>query len=222
MIRQYISFLLSKDQPAAVADLAPALVRAGDSNADLGLLLGVVNRLVVAGDAGAASRLWRLLIDQHWVSADSTVPNNANFQREPVPVSFDWSFPEYEGLHSWPGTSGLDTEITGNEPEDCVIAEQAIVLTPGKYTLSYTYRTSGIPPATGIKWQILDANSNAVVAESNDLSSDEEAHSALTFSVQPGNSLLRLRLAYKRSLGTVRIAGMLNVQSAQIKFLPKA
>jgi len=36
-----------------------------------------------------------LLIEQHWVEADSTVPNNAEFAREPLPVTFDWSLPEY-------------------------------------------------------------------------------------------------------------------------------
>ena len=60
--------------------------------------------------------------------ADLTVPNNGAFLREPLPVSFDWALPEYQGLHSWPGASGLETEFSGSEPDGCTIAEQIVVL----------------------------------------------------------------------------------------------
>jgi tetratricopeptide (TPR) repeat protein len=220
MLRQYISFLLGMDQPGAVAAIAPHLVRSGNTQADLGTLLAVVNRLVALNDAAGANRIWRLLIEQKWVIADSTVPNNANFQREPLPVSFDWSLPEYQGLHSWPGSSGLETEFTGSQPEDCVIAEQAITLTPGNYAMNYAYRTSEIPAATGIRWRIFDAKSNKVLAESTDLSSDALAHSSFGFLVPPGADVLRVNLSYRRTLGTPRIAGMLDVVSTQIESLP--
>jgi hypothetical protein len=100
------------------------------------------------------------------------------------------------------------------------VAEQAVALTPGNYTMAYTYHTSDIPPGTGIRWQIIDAKSNTVLADSPDLSSDTLNHSALAFSVPPGASLLRLRLAYRRALGTPRISGMLVVLSTQIQAHP--
>jgi hypothetical protein len=220
LIRQYLGFLLAKDQLRAVAIVAPRLVRSGEPDTDRPLLFSVVNRLVAANDAAAANALWHLLIEQHWVVADATVPNNADFVREPLPVSFDWTLPEYPGLHSWPGSSGLETEFTGSQPEDCTVAEQAVALTPGNYTMAYTYHTSDIPPGTGIRWQIIDAKSNTVLADSPDLSSDTLNHSALAFSVPPGASLLRLRLAYRRALGTPRISGMLVVLSTQIQAHP--
>jgi hypothetical protein len=217
LIRPYLSFLLAKDQLRAVANVAPRLARSGDPEADRPLLFSVVNRLVAENDGVAANALWHLLIEQRWVVADMTVPNNADFAREPLPVSFDWSLPEYSGLHSWPGPSGLETEFTGSQPEECTVAEQAVTLTPGNYTMAYSYHTTGIPSATGIRWQILDAKSNTVLAESPDLSSDTLTHSALAFSVPPDASLLRLRLAYRRALGTPRISGMLVVLSTQIQ-----
>lgn len=222
LIRQYLGFLLAKDQLRAVANVAPRLVRSSDPEADRPLLFSVVNRLVVVNDAAAANALWHLLIEQRWVVADRTVPNNADFAREPLPVSFDWSLPEYSGLHSWPGPSGLETEFTGSQPEECTVAEQAVTLTPGNYTMAYSYHTTDIPSATGIRWQILDAKSNTVLAESPDLSSDTLTHSALAFSVPPDASLLRLRLAYRRALGTPRISGMLVVLSTQIQALPQS
>ena len=220
MLRQYIRFLGAKDQPEAVANVAQHLILRGSAQTDLGLLYTVVDQLVDRNDASGANALWRALIAKNWVGADQTVPNNANFSRDPQNVSFDWSLPEFQGLHSWPGSSGLETEFTGSQPENCTIAEQAVVLGPGNYTMAYAYRTSDIPPATGIRWQILDANSSAVLAESPDLSSGELKHATLAFSVPPGVSLLRLRLAYRRTLGTTRISGNLYMQSAQIQALP--
>jgi hypothetical protein len=220
-IRQYLSFLLAKDQLQAVALVAQRLVRSGNPETDRNLLFSAVDQLVADNDAASANGLWHLLIEKHWVAAEASVPNNAEFAREPLPVSFDWSLPEYPGLHSWPGPSGLETEFTGNQPEDCTVTEQAIFLTPGNYSLAYSYRTTDIPPDTGIHWQIVDAKSNAVLADSPNLSSDPVKQTAFAFSVPSGASLLRLRLAYRRALGTPRISGTLVVLSTQIKALPQ-
>jgi hypothetical protein len=222
LIRSYIGFLVGKSQLSAAATVAPRLVRFGKPETDRPQLFSIVNRLVAVNDATAANALWHLLIEQHWVEADSTVPNNAEFAREPLPVTFDWSLPEYPGLHSWPGSSGLETEFTGSQPEDCTVAEQTVALTPGDYTMAYSYRTSDISPATGIRWQVIDMKSNIVLAGSADLSSDALIQSTLAFSVPPGTSLLRLRLSYQRALGTPRISGMLVVVSAQIQAHPQS
>jgi len=219
LIRQYMAFLLAKDQPKAIDAVAPLLIAAGDPGTDRSMLLGAIDRLIAANDGAEANALWRLLVDKRWVIADTGVPNNPGFQREPLPVGFDWSLPEYQGLHSWPGASGLETEFTGSQPEDCTIAEQAVVLTPGSFSMSYTYRTSDIPPETGIRWHIVDTRSNAVLAESSDLSSDALVHSAFVFSVPPGASLFRMRLSYHRALGTPRVSGMLDLQYTKIEVL---
>jgi hypothetical protein len=162
-----------------------------------------------------------MLIEQHWVTAETSMPNNPEFAREPLPVKFDWSVSEFPGLHSWPGPSGLETEFGGSEPEDCIVTEQTIYLKPGNYTLAYSYHTADIPPDTGIHWQIVDAKSNAILAESPDLSSDAVKQAAVVFSAPSGSSLLRLRLAYRRALGTPRISGALVVLSTQVKALPQ-
>jgi hypothetical protein len=161
--------------------------------------------------------IWHSLIEKQWVVADQTTPNNSDFVREPLPVKFDWSLPEYPGLHSWPGASGLETEFSGSQPEECTVAVQAMTLAQGSYTLAYAYHTTGIPPATGIRWQIIDAKSNTILAESQDLSSDALSRSILTFIVPPGTSILQLRLGYHRALGTPRISGTLVVTSARIQ-----
>jgi hypothetical protein len=218
-LRQYIIFLIAKKQPLAIANIAPNLMRAGNPKSDLPLLLSVVNRLILANEADLADSLWRLLVNHGWTAADSTVPNNVGFSRVPVPVGFDWSIPEYTGLHSWLGPTGLETEFTGSQPENCMLAEQSVVLPPGNYKLAYDYRTNNIPPATGIRWQILDMQSQTAIADSPDLSSSEDKQSELSFSVPPGMPIALLRLAYNRSLGTVRVSGTVWIHSVRIKNL---
>ncbi len=93
------------------------------------------------------------------------LPNNPNFARPPLPTNFDWELSSYPGLHSWTGTSGLEIEFTGTQPENCSIAEQTLVLMPGRYTMNYSYRTVDIAPDTGIQWQVIDVKSGAVLSK---------------------------------------------------------
>lgn len=216
-IRQYLGFLMDKDQMDALGTVAPRLVQAGNPETDRTFLLGTINRLVAANDGSAAEGVWKSMVQRGWVSSDASLPNNGEFNRVPLAVAFDWNLLEYPGLHSWPGSSGLETEFSGEEPETCTIAEQYITLAPGSYTLSYSYRTTGIAPGTGIHWQIVDGKGTAVVAESEALSSEVQARANWTFSVPEGLPLQRLRLAYQRTLGTPRVSGILLVLSSKIQ-----
>lgn len=119
-----------------------------------------------------------------------------------------------QGLPDW------KTEFSGNQPEEATIAEQALILKPGKYAMSYSYRTTDISPASGIRWQILDAETDTVLEESAYLSSDALLYSGFGFSVPPTAPLVRVRLDYQRALGTPRISGMLDVSSTRIQSLP--
>jgi tetratricopeptide (TPR) repeat protein len=222
LIRQYLDFLLAKNQLSAAAETAHRLAQAGRPEMDDPQMFSVIDRLVAARDGDAAKAIWNVLIEKRWVVAETGAPNNPNFVRDPLPVSFDWALPSYVGLHSWPGPSGLETEFSGEEPENCTIAEQAVVLAPGNYEMGYSYRTEGIPPATGLRWQIVAADSGTVLAESPDLSSEALNNAKLAFSIPSDSSLIRLRLQYGRSLGTPRISGTLVMPSVEIHARPKA
>jgi tetratricopeptide (TPR) repeat protein len=216
LIRQYLDFLLAKDQLPAAAEAAHRLSQVGDPRTDDPEMFLVVDRLIAAREGDAARIVWNVLIDKHWVVADPGVPNNPNFARDPLPVDFDWAVFSYPGLHSWPGPSGLETEFSGGEPENCTIAQQAIVLPPGNYEFEYSYRTDEIPAETGLRWQIIAAGSETVLAESDDLSSGTMSRGNFGFSMSPGASLVHLRLQYRRTLGTPRISGTLVIPSVQI------
>jgi len=216
LIRQYIPFLLDKNEPQAAAGIAPRLLHAGDPASDDPQMFAIVDRLIASNDGEAAKALWNAMMEKHWIVADATAPNNPKFARDPLPVGFDWALSSNDGLHSWPGPSGLETEFSGIQPEDCIIAEQAVVLSPGNYEFDYSYRTDQIPPGTGVRWQILSSDSAAPLKESPDLSSQAMTTDGFAFSVPPGTSMVRLRLHYQRALGTPRISGTLVISSVQI------
>lgn len=217
LIRHYIEFLVTNNHLPAAAAAAERLVQDGDAETDTPQVMSTIDRLMAANDGTRAYGLWHAMTVRGWVKADATTVNNPKFAREPLPVSFDWNLPAYDGLHSWTGPAGLESEFTGREPEACTVAEQSVVLSPGAYSLQYFYRTSDIPPGTGLKWEILDAASDKPLAESADLSSESAKGEALVFSVPPNVSLLRIRLAYQRPVGSVRISGRLAVASVQIQ-----
>ena len=223
--RQFIRFLISKDQPAFAVHPALKFItivsreRDGEWMGDLdqALLFNVVDKLIAFNDAPDANTLWRGLVRNHWIVADTSVPNNPQFARDPLPAKFDWNFPSAPGLHSWPGPAGLETEFGGQEGENSMIAEQIVSLSPGNYRLESSYRTQSIAPGTGIRWEISDPKSDEVLATSPSLASDLPTRVNLSFSVKPDTPFLRLRLAYRREPGTTRVAGTLVVTSIKIE-----
>lgn len=222
VIRQFVRFLLKKRQVPAASVASSRLVRFSNAEEDRPLLLSVLNQLVSDEHAHEASSLWELLTQHQWVVADATLPNNGRFAREPIPASFDWSLPSYTGLHSWPGQSGLETEFGGNQPENCIVAEQAMVVKPGNYIMEYSFLTVNVPPDNGLHWELGSAKSGTALARSSDLSSDSMKKETLEFSVPPDVSLLHLRLVYRRALGTARISGTVVVPSVQIRVRPQS
>ncbi len=222
VIRQYLRFLLGVGQLDASARVAAWLVRDGSQATDGPLLFSLIDGLVQVGDAGAATNLWHGLQAQGWVPEDKGLPYNGSFARPPQPVRFDWALGTNDGLHSWPGPSGLEAELNGNEPESCTLAEQTVALAPGNYSLAYSYRTENIPPDTGIRWQIVDAKSGKVLAESPSLSSTMMLSAGVPFTVGPETPLLQVRLGYQRALGTVRVSGAVVIRSTRIQTRPSA
>jgi tetratricopeptide (TPR) repeat protein len=220
VIRQYVDFLMSKDQPQAAVHVAVRLISTGSQEVDRARLLQLTDRLIAANDAASADKLWHELIRQHWIVADSSFPNNPEFARDPLPVRFDWHLSADNGLHSWPGPSGLMTEFTGDEPENSLITEETISLQPGGYVLEASYRTRDIAADTGIQWEVAEMESDTAIASSPFLSSNKQAIFTLPFLVKPNHGLLRLRLVYRRQTGTPRVSGMLAVKSIRIETLP--
>jgi hypothetical protein len=219
VIRQFIDFLVDKGQGQAAVHPATHLIHLSSEETDQERITSLIDRLVAANDSADAETLWRELMREHWIPADDAIPYNHNFAHDPLPISLDWRLSAFPGMHSWPGPSGLMTDFTGDEPENCPIAEETISLSQGKYQLQSSFITQNIPPDSGIHWQILQPGSDTVVAKSSSLSGDKPGSVSMPFSVGPDQSLLHLQLVYERELGTQRIQGTLVVPSVRIQAL---
>lgn len=216
-MRQFLGFLSAKGQIAAGGDVARRLVKQGDEQRDRDLLLGVVNRLIEAGDVKDSTGLWTEMVARKWVTADSGEPNNAGFARQPAQVEFDWTLPSYDGLHSWPGPAGLEAEFTGKQPENCVIAEQTLALGAGNHELDFRYRTKDMTSGTGLTWSVSDRKSNKELARSGELLSDSSKDQSVRWTEDSNTPLVRLRLEYHRPIGSTRISGLLVVESTSVR-----
>ena len=216
LIRQYIYFLRTKNQLSAAGSVSERLVQYGDPEADSSGMLDLVNKLIESNQTAEAESLWSGLIEKQWVTAELTPPNNPAFARDPIPVRFDWALISSQEVRAVPGPTGLHVEFSGGQPETCSLADQAVVLKPGKYTVNFAYRSSDIAPDSGVHWEMVDAKSNTAIATSSDLSSESMQQSSFSFLVKPDSPLLYLRLAYQRPAGTERTAGTLIVQSIEI------
>jgi tetratricopeptide (TPR) repeat protein len=220
VLRQYVDFLDDKGDMSAAVHPALRLVEVGSADTDHARLFDLTDRLIASDDSSAAASLRDELIRRHWIVADSSIPNNAEFARDPLPIGFDWTLQEATGLHSWPGSSGLVTEFTGDEPDTWIIAEQALLLQPGKYRLDSSYHTRGIPANTGIRWEIADMHSDTPIASTPFLSSETKTTITMPFTLDSQTHLVRLRLVYRRQLGTPRVSGTLVIPSIRIQPTP--
>lgn len=216
-LRQYLGFLLKTNEYKPVSLVASHLIQKGDQADDLPILLYAVSILVVDDDADGSTALWHQLSSTGWVPADNSLLQNSSFVRDPMPVAFDWTIPDHPGMNASPGPSGLVTEFRGNQPEDCVIAEQLVALKPGTYTFRSTYHTSGIPPDNGIRWEIMGAKSLVLFGSSRSLSSENSATESFSFTIPGDSPFVRVRLHYQRPIGTTRVSGTLVIESSNIQ-----
>lgn len=218
LIRQYMAFLLARGQFDAASRVTPRLIQYGSRDYDAPFLQLAANHMVDAYQGLSGAAIWTALREKGWVTADATTVNNPSFDRAPADSRFDWLLREAPGAHSTITPHGLKSEFDGNEPENLLLAEQAVILHPGDYVLTYSCRTTGIAPDTGLHWEIARDSSSptAPVIVTPDLFGDTQQNISVPFTVSGETALFRIRLIYRRALGTTRIAGTLVIPSVQI------
>jgi tetratricopeptide (TPR) repeat protein len=217
VMHQFLEFLLEKKELGPAAAIAERLVQLGRLDTDRPLLISLVNGLIAVNDAPAAVSVWRSLARGHWIVADASLPFNAAFTRVPLSVGFDWRLFSYDGVHTAPGSAGLQVEFSGKEPEACLIAEQMLPLQSGRHQFAYRYRTVDIFPDTGLQWKAVDANLGTVLGSSPDLSNASPRVESFEFQTSEALALVRIRLQYRRPIGTRRLSGLLVVTATNLE-----
>jgi hypothetical protein len=113
--------------------------------------------------------------------------------------------------------AGLRLTFTGGQPERCEPLTQFVPVQENQaYELRFRYRTSGISPGAGPRWQLVDGFGSSVIAESEALSSQDSAEGLVRFMTPAGCRLLRLALAYQRAPGTTRIEGYVVLRDVRL------
>jgi hypothetical protein len=221
---QFVNFLLTQGDPDAVAKAALHLLQTTNKESTE-TLLGACDWLLQHKRPDLALGLWNGLATRtsyRLLGADSPV-TNGDFGKSPLSHGFDWRLQTVEGVSSFlnvnPNTLGF--EFSGEEPDSFLLLNQtAPVHARENYVLTVDYGTSGIPPGSGIEWQVTDARTGAILARTMSLSSKqggEQGGIATTcFTTPEETAFVNLSLLYQRQPGTVRVEGKLALKAVRL------
>jgi hypothetical protein len=228
-LAQYLSFLIQRDDLEAAETVGDLLApQAGE--AETPLLLLFCDRLLQKGRNAPALRFWNMLCLRHRIDCQPLQPDsgvsltNGDFSAVPLETAFDWRLPRAEGIAfvapAWPA-GGLRASFSGKQPEAARVLEQVLPLVPSRrYRLRFSYRTEGLAPGSGLRWEVTRLTGGEWSAGSTDLSSENWKQEEFDFTTPPDMGSGRLALTYRRALGTTRIEGSAWLRQVSLGFAP--
>lgn len=228
VLAQYLLFLGATNRLDAATPVALRLLPIAGSE-QVGPLLNYCDAAIAAGRVNDSISVWNGLSERKLIARGPVTSNgqnvvvNSGFEFPPSGRGFDWRLTNADGVLIYPKkTGGLVIDFAGKQPENCVILSQYLQLKAGvSYRLHIKYQTSGISPASGLRWRILDASNGRETPDvSLNLPSEKDQDGYLSFSVPPNVNFEILQLIYERRLGTTRIEGTLNLDQVEITSAP--
>ena len=227
VLGQYLIWLTSAGKLEDAARIFGRLIgKAGQEQSSA--LEYYCNTQLSLGHVRAAKTAWEGMAARHLVPADDASPNgisidtlltNGRFTHDLLNTGFDWRRVSMDGVFIRPNFPGLRINLSGKQPEACeLISQYVAVESSRKYELSYEYETSGIAPASGLSWRVLDAKTGTEFTRNpQNLAREKTGWESITF-VTPGEvSGGRLILYYQRTLGTTRINGWLQLKQVALR-----
>jgi hypothetical protein len=198
VLGSYLVYLSQTKRLEGVPEAARRLAAYHDA-ADLPLLFGACDQLLLAGDAAALDV---------WLSAGQTAPSgifNGDFDTPPLNHGFDWKPIESPGVTH---VSSNRISLGGQEGEACSLLQQTLMLAAGKrYRLQWEARTSGIKSPSGLEWRV--AGQRATLLPSEDWTPAEVAFNAK-------ERFELLELAYRRPVGEARAEGNIELRHIRL------
>ena len=214
VLNAYVSFLMQQGRRAASAAAAAKLAALAVSE-DRATLIDWCNWQLNAGAATSAMEVWNTLCGRHLLPYAPLDPDRApltdgGFLTAPLGAGFGWRLAPGPGVAVGrnPSPPYLWVAFSGDQPETCAPLFQFVPLTPGAaYSLRFEYQTSGLPPASGLRWSVYYGPKDIDVAGGSAwLSSANWKPEELRFTA-PAAGLVRLALTCRRMAGATRIQG---------------
>ncbi|MGD0578737.1 MAG: hypothetical protein ABSC08_07400 [Bryobacteraceae bacterium] len=221
----YLAYLLEAGKLELGARVANGLVSEGSATA-APVLMDYCDRLLAGSRVEEALSVWNGL-SQHGLipfagldPARAVVLTNGDFSKEPTSRGFDWRTPAVEGvsLLREHASGGLRVTFSGLQPESCSpLAQTVPVAGGGRYALDVSYRTSGIQNDAGLSWQVEPRLPAQTPQELPIAASENKTWGHFQFVVPPGCRGVQLALAYRRTLGTMRIEGYIVLNEVRLR-----
>jgi len=215
IVRQCLALLVAHELTDAAYPVASHLAELAREQ-DLAALLGFCNLSLSRDRKREALEVWNRLcrkglLPYHVVeAAPNSLLTNSDFARTPLAAGFDWHFEPAPWLRSATFGDGVRVELTGLQPEQCLIAWQYVPTCPGqRYRLEWESRTGTSDP-DGLIWVPFDLRGKAIAAPRADYS---EVFTAT-------GQLLRLALMYQRPAGSPRLRGAARVKWVSLEAAP--
>jgi hypothetical protein len=212
----YAWYLSNQDQVATLPSVVARLIAAAGHRDPRAwgrdsLLAEIEDRLITRGNRTAALEIWSTLSKAGWIRL--TVPTmqapvtNGDFNVPLYRHGFDWRPVPIEGVRmdesSLNGT--LRIELSGNQPEQCVLLRQYLPLEPGRsYQFAWLAQTQLSEQPAGVRWHLRRLSDGS---ELQPASADLSAGSGI-WNVQAAEPLEVLSLEFARPLGHLRARGV--------------
>lgn len=227
VLNAYLLFLLRENRQAASEPVAIKLAALATPE-DQSTMVFWCNRQLDAGAVAATVEVWNTLCTRHVLpyaplDRDRAPLTDGDFAVQPLNSGFAWRLPAVPGV-SW-GISRSSRHFwftfSGDQPEICTPLLQFVPVTPGAaYRFRFGYRTSRIPPASGLRWSVSDGLTGADLASDSPwLGSPDWKREEVNFTA-PSGGLARLSVTCQRLPGSTRIEGSLELRGLSVERRP--
>jgi hypothetical protein len=143
--------------------------------------------------------------ERAWIPREAGV----RFADSPLQTSLDWRYKDVSGVTRSLGADGhLRLEFSGQQPEETGLVERYAPVRPlVKQRIEWSSQKEKTPDEPGVQWEV-ESLSGRVLANSGLQSG------AVEFT--PEESIVRVRLLYRRAPGTTRISGVVDLLPARV------
>ncbi len=223
-LASYLSFLEAENRGEAATETSRALAEIAGLE-QVPILLDYCDRSLDS-HADSAVAVWdtlclrKLLPLRALEPAQGRIIGDPEFTRFPRREAFDWLAIRNDeiAIGTADDSHGIHVRLSGNEPEDCVLMETTAPVRPGtRYRIIFDVKYDPDAVLEGVAWQVFAPGRAGGALAASDFAKGGNA-APLEFACMA--SPVRLRLTYRRPVGTIRAKGGFTILSVRSEIAP--